>query len=426
MKKTLINPIVKYKLRKQAEKRLEEESRARPDQSADANNKLLHELQVYQIELEMQNAELLGAQSQAAEALERYTLLYDFAPVGYLTLNQDGLVKEINQTGAVLLGVAKDMIVGHSLVPFVHDQKLFREHLKEVSRKSVNVIIELQIRHIDDKLLDVQMESRIIERGKGIGSEIHTIMTDISDRKALERELQQQLVEMENLCRSQVAAQTASAIAHDLNQPLHAISAYSEVAVHYLNGNAVNTDQLRRALLGCVDQAQRAGQRLHELLNFLHKGDLIFESIDVNDLVQEGLVIARNEGVVGFEPVLDLDHTLRPVFCNQLQVKKVLVNLLRNSVEAMRDAGQSDACIIKVRTLSECNMAQVTVHDNGPGLDAEIAKHIFEPFFTTKPINMGLGLAISRSLIEINGGQLWLESGTYSGTVFHFSLPFAP
>jgi C4-dicarboxylate-specific signal transduction histidine kinase len=115
------------------------------------------------------------------------------------------------------------------------------------------------------------------------------------------------------------------------------------------------------------------------------------------------------------------------VLANRLQLEKVVLNLLNNGVDAMRGAGISTAAIsITVRTAEAGKMAQVTVHDSGPGLDAETAKRIFQPFFTTKSEGIGLGLSISRALVESHGGSLWLDLGDNTGATFHFTVPFAP
>jgi signal transduction histidine kinase len=125
--------------------------------------------------------------------------------------------------------------------------------------------------------------------------------------------------------------------------------------------------------------------------------------------------------------VLQLQPNLPPVLANRLQIEKVLVNLLRNSVEAMRNAGVPKSAItITVRTNAAGTMAQVTVQDCGPGLNADLVHRIFDPFFTTKPTGIGLGLAISRSLIEAHGGQLWADLDAGPGATFHFTLPLAP
>ncbi len=264
----------------------------------------------------------------------------------------------------------------------------------------------------------------------GVATRLVGVARDITEQKLLEKKLQEQRAETESISQQMVAAHTASAIAHELNQPLAAISAYSEVALHALQTNTHYSDNLKRALEGCVEQAQRAGGSLHELLAFLQKGDLIVARFDLNDAVKEALNIARGSGYVEFHPLLQLEENMPEVIGNKIQVQKILVNLLRNAVEAMRGARlKSSAIKVEVRTNAASNMAHVSVQDNGPGLEAEIAKRIFEPFFTTKTSGIGMGLAISRALTEANGGQLWLEPNTETGTnigaTFHFTLPFA-
>ncbi len=251
-------------------------------------------------------------------------------------------------------------------------------------------------------------------------------MKDVTAQKQLEQQLREQRSEMELLVNQQVAAQTAAAIAHELNQPLVSVSAYSEAALRLLRSGGGPSDKLTRSLEGSVEQAHRAGQKLHELLDFLHKGDAGAEPLDLNQLVRDALIIAENGGYGGFHAVVELEPELRPVVANQLHVQKVLVNLLHNGVQAMRSAGVAEAAIIiRVKTAAERHLAQVTVQDSGPGLDAATVDRIFEPFFTTKPQGIGLGLAISRALIEAHGGQLWADPAAGPGATFHLTLPFA-
>lgn len=252
------------------------------------------------------------------------------------------------------------------------------------------------------------------------------VARDITEQRSLEKKLQQQRDQAERVFTQQVAAQTASAIAHELNQPLAAISAYSEVALHALESSTIDTDKLQRALEGCVKQAQRAGTSLHELLAFLQKGDLIRDQLNINEAVKEALSIAKSSGFGNFRSTLNLEKNIRPVLGNRTHVIKILVNLLRNAVEAMSGSNELDAAItIKVKTNAETNMAHVSVQDYGPSIAPEIANRMFEPFFTTKPNGIGLGLVVSRALAEANGGQLWVEPGSRTGSTFHFTLPFA-
>jgi two-component system, LuxR family, sensor kinase FixL len=262
------------------------------------------------------------------------------------------------------------------------------------------------------------------ENGKAV--RLIGVVQDITERKLIEKTLQEHRTESETIFTQQVAARTASAIAHELNQPLAAISAYSDVAIHALNNPTFDPEKLKRALEGCVAQTQRAGTSLHELMAFLHEGKSITEPFDLNEAVANALNIAKSNGLKEFKPILELEQNIPAVLANRIQVQKVLVNLLRNSVEAMRGAGIPDSAItITVHTNQEVNMGHVTVQDNGPGVNQDVAKRIFEPFFTTKTTGIGMGLAISRSMVEANGGQLWMEANSQAGAKFHFTLPFA-
>ncbi len=252
------------------------------------------------------------------------------------------------------------------------------------------------------------------------------VARDITEHKIIEKNLQEQRAETELFYKQQIASHTASAIAHDLNQPLTAISAYSEVALHALNNKNNNPELLKRALEGCVVQAQRAGTSLHELIAFLQEGELVTERFDLNHTVQEALNITKGDGYTAFQPILKLEPNIPAVQANRIQVQKVLVNLLRNAVEAMRAERVANSTItVTVKTHKDMSMGHVTIQDCGPGISQELVKRIFEPFFTTKPTGIGMGLAISRALIEANGGQLWLDPNSKAGAQFHFTLPFA-
>ena len=252
------------------------------------------------------------------------------------------------------------------------------------------------------------------------------LMRDITDVKAKENQSHWRRHETESLLKQQIAMHTASAIAHEINQPLAAISAYSEVALHSLKNKNINSDSLYRALEGCVTQAQRAGDTLHELMNFLNQRELTVEPTDINYLIRTSIEIAKKDGYSGFKPLLQLEKKLPPVLCSPLQVQKVLLNLVRNAIDAVQETDLSATNItIKVQKDEKNNMALVTVQDSGPGFAKEASANIFKPFFTSKQKGIGMGLVISRSLIEANGGTLWHDPDADSGAIIHFTLPFA-
>ncbi|GBG14720.1 histidine kinase [Novimethylophilus kurashikiensis] len=248
-------------------------------------------------------------------------------------------------------------------------------------------------------------------------------LQDITERKAMKQAFRDHQADIDAALKRQAASQTASAMAHELNQPLAALSAYSEVALHELEKTACS-DQLKRALQGCIEQSHRAGRTLHELLEYLHEGEPGLEAIDLNVLVRETLTLARAEGLIQFNSVLEPYLHLPLVQGNRLQLQKVIANLIRNGLEAMRDAGVENPTIT-IRTSQKGNKAMVTVQDSGPGFHPDTATRIFEPFFTTKSRGMGMGLSISRALVEAGGGLLWADPEAGPGATFHFTLPLA-
>ena len=262
----------------------------------------------------------------------------------------------------------------------------------------------------------------------GLAVRLIGTVNDITEHVQLEEEVRARRQAMELLAHQQIASQTAAAIAHEINQPLISVSAYSEAALHMLRDGVKRKDKLKRALEGAVQQAQRAGRALHELLDFLHKGETATESLDLNQVVSEAVGFVEKGNHCTCTIDLEQDPDLPPVQINRLQIQKVVVNLVQNACEAMHTQDlPHDAITIKVtvRQMADIPMAQVSVYDNGPGFSAESMKRAFDPFFTTKTNGIGLGLAISRALVEANGGQLWVDPAPESGALLHFSLPFA-
>ncbi len=260
---------------------------------------------------------------------------------------------------------------------------------------------------------------------EGVANRVIGIAQDITKQKMLEKALQNFRSEEESLFKQQVAIHTASAIAHELNQPLTAISAYSEVALNILENNPNQRSKIKESLQNCVTQAQRAGDSLHELIASLHKADAHIENLDLNEIILDASHAVRSNGFSDFHQILQLESNLPTVSANRVQIKKAVINLLRNAVEAMSSANVTNSAItITVNTIAKEKLALVTIEDRGPGINPQIVHHIFDPFFTTKSTGIGMGLSISRALIEANGGQLWIDPHSTTGAKFYFTLPF--
>ncbi len=253
---------------------------------------------------------------------------------------------------------------------------------------------------------------------------------DITAQKVMQAEIAKRRVErqseMEYLLKQKVADQTAAAIAHEMNQPLLAIASYSDTALMQLRAKKPNFEKIQKSIEGCEQQAQRAGKSIRELLDFLRMKRFATEKFDLNQEILDVLNAAKSDHKLNFEPDCNLDDQLPLVLANRSHVRKVLTNLLNNGIEAMQEANVPLPSItFTVCTKNDESVAQVTIRDNGPGIRKEDFHRLFDPFFTTKATGIGMGLAISRSLMEENGGQLWVDPHEGPGAVFHLTLPFA-
>ncbi|MFO1320488.1 MAG: PAS domain S-box protein [Burkholderiales bacterium] len=373
----------------------------------------------------------ITARRETEEALResetRFRAAFEQAAVGIAHLSPDGRWLRVNGTLCRMLGQEEATLRGARVADAIHPEHRAGElaHLARLaSSPRDHAAREYRLLTASGAAIWVRVTLSIVQHGDVQSDYFLAVVEDIRARKEAESVLRKLRGEMQNLLERHIARQTAEAIAHDLNQPLVAVASYTEAAVRMLRGGNPDPERLMRALEGSAQQAQRAGRVVRELLEYLHKGETTTQPVDLNEVVRHALALVESNGLDGFETVLDLDPQLRPVRANQVQVEKVLVNLINNSVEAMASAGLEKRRIhIGIRTQQHTGIAQVTVTDTGPGLDQRTAARIFEPFFTTKPRGVGMGLSISRALIESQGGQLWLDTDAGPGATFHFTLP---
>jgi len=325
------------------------------------------------------------------------------------------------------LAFQPDLIISDVMMPRMSGDRMVRALRKH--REIADVPIVMLTAKADDELrVELFREGVHDYLNKPFSAEelLARIGARISARRRQEAALKALRAEMEELLKLQVASQTAAAIAHELNQPLNALASYADAALRLLQAGNPAPGKVQRAVEGGAAQAQRAGQVVRELLHFFQRRDTPIESIDLKQAIDRALAVVESSGVGGLDASVDLAPALPPVQASRLQIEKVLVNLVCNGADAMRAAGVSPQSItITVRAAAEHDMAQVTVCDAGPGLSEEAARRVFTPFYTTKPSGIGMGLAVSRALVEANGGRLWTEPAPGRGGIFHFTLPFA-
>lgn len=248
---------------------------------------------------------------------------------------------------------------------------------------------------------------------------------DLTERQRTERRLNDLQLELSHISRISAMASLASALAHELNQPLTAIASYMEGARALLadpDGEALA--MVGEALDEAAAQSIRAGQIVRRMRDFITRGDTEKRLESLRTLVSEANALALS----GSGPSrVDIDVRLDPagdiVLVDRIQIQQVLINLIRNAVEAMH---RSPGRRIEIRSdISDADNDMVTlcVADSGPGIPEAQMRHLFEPFHSSKDNGMGLGLSISRSIVEAHGGRLWMEAGELGGAAFRFTLP---
>ncbi|MEO5338401.1 MAG: ATP-binding protein [Magnetospirillum sp. WYHS-4] len=245
----------------------------------------------------------------------------------------------------------------------------------------------------------------------------------VSERRRMEVRLHEQQSAIAHAARLTEAGEMASGLAHELNQPLTAAISYARAG-----RKLAVTEGASEALVGLLDktvgQAERADRVIRGLRGFLRKGDSRRISATVGDLAGEALaLVAAEAGQKGVVLKAVTPSDLPKVRVDQVQVQQVLLNLVRNAIQAIADAGGRRREVIVTARAASPGFIEVSVEDSGPGIPEDMRQRLFQPFATTKPDGMGLGLSIGRSIVEAHGGRLWADPERTGGAVFHFTLP---
>ena len=391
-------------------------------------------LQADTLQQEVTRRQQIEAQFAFSEAHAQAVL--NTAVEGIITIDEHGIVQSFNLAAERIFGYSAEEIIGrnvHWLMPNpYHDEhdSYLCNYLSTGQKKIIGIGREVQGLRKDGSVFPLELAVSEVN----IAGQHHFtgIVRDISERKQIEEHLRHNEEEIRlhrerlaHVDRISIMGEMASGIAHEINQPLTAISSYARACYRMLDADLADPAELLETLDKISVQAQRAGNVIHGLRAFVRKRESKRELHDLNDLVRNTIVLAETdarENHFVIKPILI--ETPLPVVVDPIQIQQVILNLIRNAAEAMADVTEeAEAVMMVVKTaIDDPQTAQVAVVDKGNGISDEIADKLFDPFFTTKPAGTGIGLAISRTIITSHGGRLWFEPNSDKGITMHFSL----
>jgi PAS domain S-box-containing protein len=316
------------------------------------------------------------------------------------------------------LSYTKYMEIVHS-----EDRPAVEQALAQASGEKSVFSYENRITLPDGSIRHVQSTGHPTVDESGELDFVGTVM-DITERRLAEEALRRTQVELARAARLATIGELAGSIIHEINQPLAAIVGNAEVCLRWLNRDQPDLTEARDAAARLAREGRRAAEVIKGLRTLARKSGLERTHVDINDAIREVLVLLRSElergAVVRHINLFPMD---RPVLGDRVQLQQVLLNLIRNGIEAMSTVTDRPRILRISSQPADAGEVMVTVEDAGTGLDPAITDRIFDPLFTTKPNGMGMGLAICRSIVEAHHGRLWVLPNLPHGTIFRFTVP---
>jgi two-component system sensor kinase FixL len=352
--------------------------------------------------------------------------ILDTVPEAMIVIDERGIMQSFSSAAERLFGYRSAEALGQNVKvlmpsPYRENHDGFLERYRATGERRIIGIGRVVVGQRKDGST-FPMELAVGEMQSGDRRFFTGFIRDLTERQQTEARLQELQSELVHISRLTAMGEMASTLAHELNQPLSAISNYLRGSKRLLEDNRDEKSALMRdALEKAADQALRAGQIIRRLRDFVSRGESERRVESITKLVEEASALAlvgvKDRGIrvqFQFDPKVDL------VLADRVQIQQVLLNLIRNAMDAMETTHARDLAISV--TSVEDKLARISVADTGAGISPDIAEQLFQPFITTKRHGMGVGLSISRTIIEAHGGQIWVAANPSGGTIFHFTL----
>jgi two-component system sensor kinase FixL len=355
----------------------------------------------------------------------RLRSILDTVPDAIITIDEKGIVESFSPAAARLFGYSEREVLGKNVnmlmpSPYREEHDGYLSAYRQTGVKRIIGIGRIVVGLRKDGST-FPMELAVGEVALA-GRRLFTgFVRDLTERQGTERRLQELQLELLHVTRVNAMGQMSSAIAHELNQPLTASANYISAARRFLQ-RPDSTAQAQDAMEQAAKQILRAGTTIRNLRDFIEKREGRREPENLNKIIEQGIALAFvGMAHINVKVRLQLEASLPTVFVDKIQIQQVLMNLIRNAIEAMQDTDTRELTITTGRSGDQ--YVCVMVRDSGPGLPAEVRKRLFQPFVTTKEGGMGVGLMICQSIIQFHGGSIEISPEDEPGTTFTFRLP---
>ncbi|HUN85271.1 MAG TPA: ATP-binding protein, partial [Terracidiphilus sp.] len=381
--------------------------------------------------------QLLAA--QAAISLENATLYSDLQlqvgilqhlPVSAWTLKPDGTPDFVNQVWLEFAGQSSDFIRSHpeAWMTAVHpeDRELAARKFWDGVHSGQGFTFETRSLRAQDGTYRWHLQQAVVLRdAEGKALKFVGTTTDIDEQKRAEDAFRQAQGDLARINRVTTMGELAASLAHEIKQPISGAITNVSTCLRKLGRDEPNLDEVRVGITRIGRDVNRAAEIIDRIRSQFEKGTLDQQTVDLREIITETITLLRDQAMrYGVSVRTELAGDLPQIFGDRVQLQQVMMNLIVNSVEAMKDVDGIREIAIQSQQV-EKERILVTFTDTGIGLPPQIVEKIFDPFFTTKPSGTGMGLRISRSIVEAHGGRLWAVNSSGRGATFHLSLPAA-
>ena len=364
-------------------------------------------------------------------AAPEWKALLDAAVDAIIVIDHRGRIETFNSAAEVIFGFSAEEVLGKNVSLLMpepdrsgHDDYI-RNYLETGNAKIIGLGREVRGKRQSGSIFPIGLSVGEIptdDQPKFVG-----IIQDITERKRSEEEVHQTRERLAQFGRLSTLGEMAAGLAHELNQPLTAIATYTQACQRLIESGQSDDDEILATLKKCDAQAQRAGEVIRRLRQFVKKREIGRQEVSCEELIHDLAALAEVDARDNGIPLtIDVAKGLPKIMVDTIQIQQVILNLIRNGIDAMLETDQNIEGISVSVTKFANKQIRIAVTDHGSGITKQAEKKIFEPFFTTKSSGLGLGLAICQSIIASHGGVLSFTKNPSGGTTFQFTLPVGP